>query len=46
MRLTLFAIIAILVIFIGGFVWLLAVANGMDPGDEEVRVEIEVPAEE
>jgi len=41
MRGVLFAILAVLVLFAIGFVYLLTVAGGMDPGDEEVRIEIE-----
>lgn len=41
MRLTLFAIITLVVLLVAGFVFLLVVSSDMDPGDEEVRVEVQ-----
>lgn len=41
MRLALITIVVILLLFLAGFIALLVVAEGLEPADEEVRIELE-----
>lgn len=41
MRLALITIAVILLLVLGGFVALLVVAEGLEPADEEIRIELE-----